>query len=150
MKKKVINSLNYYEILVVETEQAYFLLFRFNAFFHCCIPFTVTTGHNKQMSVDLKTTITKIINGVYCCVSFIHEMYFWFFMYSDYSCQQRDKFIHEKMFLPNFYNSHFAFFEKLFYWATSTTWTKTLDPDPEKPGPWKTWNKYGIKQYVSL
>ena len=23
--------------------------------------------------------------------------------------------------------------------ATSKTWTQTLDPDPEKPGPWKTW-----------
>ena len=47
------------------------------------------------MSVGLKTMSTKIINGVYCCV--IHEMYFWFFMHSDYSCQQRDKFIHEKI-----------------------------------------------------
>ena len=24
-------------------------------------------------------------------------------------------------------------------WATSKTWTRTLDPDPEKPGPRKTW-----------
>ena len=23
-----------------------------------------------------------------------------------------------------------------------------LDPDPKKPGPWKTWNKYRIKKYV--
>ena len=46
-------------------------------------------------------------------------------------------------------------------WASSKTWTRTLDPDPEKTGPWKTWsqknldpekyeswktwNKYGIK-----
>ena len=22
--------------------------------------------------------------------------------------------------------------------ATSKTWTRTLDPDPKKPGPWKT------------
>ena len=30
--------------------------------------------------------------------------------------------------------------------ATSKTWTRT--PDPEKPGPSKTWNKYRIKKYV--
>ena len=43
--------------------------------------------------------------------------------------------------------------------ATFKTWTRTLDPgpgpripdaDPEKPGPWKTWNKYRIKKYVWL
>ena len=44
--------------------------------------------------------------------------------------------------------------------ATSKTWIRTLDPDPEKPAPWKnldpekheswkTWNKYGIKN-ISL
>ena len=32
--------------------------------------------------------------------------------------------------------------------ATSKTWTQTLDPDPEKAGPRKTWNKYRIKKYV--
>ena len=71
-----------------------------------------------------------------------------------------------------------------FKWATSKTWTQTLDPDPgpwtrtldpgpwtldpdpgpwtrtldqtlknldpEKPGTWKTWNKYRIKKYVWL
>ena len=30
--------------------------------------------------------------------------------YSDYSCQQRDKFIYEKMFFPILCNTHFAFF----------------------------------------
>ena len=35
-------------------------------------------------------------------------------MYSDYSCQQRDKFIHEKMFFPNMYNSRFPFFLRSF------------------------------------
>ena len=53
------------------------------------------------------------MNGVYWCV--IHKMYFWYFMYSDYSCQQRDKFIYENMFFLNLYNSHFAFLEKHFY-----------------------------------
>ena len=27
----------------------------------------------------------------------------------------------------------------MFIMATSKAWTQTLDPDPEKPGPWKTW-----------
>ena len=30
--------------------------------------------------------------------------------------------------------------KKLFVSTTSKTWTRTLDPDPEKPGPRKTWN----------
>ena len=29
--------------------------------------------------------------------------------------------------------------KKLFISTTSKTWTRTLDPDPEKPGPRKTW-----------
>ena len=29
--------------------------------------------------------------------------------------------------------------ESYFEEATSKTWTQTLDPDPEKPGPWKIW-----------
>ena len=32
--------------------------------------------------------------------------------------------------------------------ATSETWTRTLDPDSEKHGSWKTWNKYEVKKYV--
>ena len=40
-------------------------------------------------------------------------------MYSDYSSQQRDKFICEKMFFSNLYSSHFPFFffKKLFYYS---------------------------------
>ena len=30
--------------------------------------------------------------------------------------------------------------------ATLKTCTWTLDPEAEKPGQWKTWNKYGIKK----
>ena len=33
---------------------------------------------------------------------------------------------------------------KLISWlqeATSKTWTQNLVPDPEKPGPWKTWTQ---------
>ena len=37
------------------------------------------------------------------------------------------------------------FLEQNFCLVTSETWTRTLDPDSEKHGPWKTWNKYGIK-----
>ena len=40
------------------------------------------------------------------------------------------------------------FLEQNFCLVTSETWTRTLDPDSEKHGPWKTWNKYGIKKYV--
>ena len=47
------------------------------------------------MSIALITTSTKKRNGVYCCV--IHETKY---MYSDYSSQQRDEFIYEKMFFP--------------------------------------------------
>ena len=28
--------------------------------------------------------------------------------------------------------------------ATSKTWTQTLDPDLEKPGPWKTWTQKNL------
>ena len=28
--------------------------------------------------------------------------------------------------------------------ATSKTWTRTLDPDPEKPGPLKTWTQKNL------
>ena len=59
MEKKVIKVLNYYEILVVDTEYLYFSLFHGNTFFHCCKRFTAITGHNKQMSVALITTSTK-------------------------------------------------------------------------------------------
>ena len=31
--------------------------------------------------------------------------------------------------------------------ATSKTWIRTVDLDPQKPGPSKTWNRYGIKKY---
>ena len=34
--------------------------------------------------------------------------------------------------------------------ATSKTRIRTPDPDPEKPGPWKTWDKYGIKNCLIL
>ena len=35
--------------------------------------------------------------------------------------------------------------------ATSKTWTRTLkNLYSEKPGPWKTWNKYRIKKYAWL
>ena len=54
------NFLNYYEILVVGIEYPYFSLFRCNAFFRCCKRFTAITGHNKQMSVALITTSTKM------------------------------------------------------------------------------------------
>ena len=38
----------------------------------------------------------------------------------------------------------------MFIMATSKAWTQTLkNLDSEKPGPWKTWNKYGMKKYVS-
>ena len=37
-------------------------------------------------------------------------------MYNDYSSQQQDKFICEKMFFPNLYKAIFHFFEKLFYY----------------------------------
>ena len=60
MEKKVINVLNYCEILVVDIEYPYFLLFCCNVFFHCCKRFTMITGHNKQKSVALITMSTKI------------------------------------------------------------------------------------------
>ena len=59
MEKKVINVLNYYEILVVDTEYLNFLLFFCNTFFYCCKQFTAITGHNKQMSVALVTRVQK-------------------------------------------------------------------------------------------
>ena len=60
MEKKVINVLNYYEILLVDTEYPYFLLFRCNKIFCFCKRFTAITGHNKQMSVTLITNSTKM------------------------------------------------------------------------------------------
>ena len=32
--------------------------------------------------------------------------------------------------------------------ATSKTWTRTLDPDPEKSGPWKTWETAGYGKMI--
>ena len=29
-------------------------------------------------------------------------------------------------------------------WASSKTWTRTLDPDPEKTGPRKTWSQKNL------
>ena len=34
--------------------------------------------------------------------------------------------------------------ESYFEEATSKTWTQTLDPDPEKPGPRKTWTQKNL------
>ena len=51
------------------------------------------------MSIALITTRTKKWNGVYFCV--MDETKYIVDMYSDYSCQQRDKFMYEKMFFPN-------------------------------------------------
>ena len=51
MEKKVISVLNYYEMLVVDIEYP---------FFHCCKWFTAITGHNKQMSVGLITSSTRM------------------------------------------------------------------------------------------
>ena len=36
--------------------------------------------------------------------------------------------------------------ESCFEEATSKTWTQTLDPDPEKPGLWKTQETAGCKK----
>ena len=64
MEKKVINVLNYYEILLVDTEYPYFLLFRCNKIFCFCKRFTAITGHNKQMSVTLINYEYKNVNDV--------------------------------------------------------------------------------------
>ena len=44
-------------------------------------------------------------------------------------------------FILIFINILWDFFLNVFVWATSKTWSQTLDLDldPEKPGPWKTW-----------
>ena len=60
MEKKVINVLNYYEILLVDIEYPYFSLFRCNKIFRFCKRFTAITGHNKQMPVALITRSTKM------------------------------------------------------------------------------------------
>ena len=49
-----------------------------------------------------------------------NEIYCWYLMYCDYSSQQRDKFVYEKMFFPNLWNSHFPFF-----WETFEMFIKT-------------------------
>ena len=65
----------------------------------------------------LITTTTKIAKWRLLLCNSRNEIYCWYLMYSDYSSQQRNKFVYGKMFFPNLYNnSHFPFFEKIFYY----------------------------------
>ena len=74
------------------------------------------------MPIAFIATSTKKQNGIYCCI--IHKTKYncWYLMYSDYFSQQQDKFIYEKVLFPNLYNSHFHFFEKLFYYYDCKLW----------------------------
>ena len=49
----------------------------------------------------------------------IHEIYFWYFMYCDYPCQQRDKFILEKIF---FLNAILHFLRSFFFIVINAGW----------------------------
>ena len=63
------------------------------------------------MSIALITTSTKKARWhLLLCNNSRNEIYCWYLMNSDYSPQQRDKFIYEKMFFPNLWNSHFPIF----------------------------------------
>ena len=67
--------------------------------------------------IALITTTTKIAKWRLLLCNSRNEICCWYLMCSDYSSQQRNKFIYEKMFFPNLYNnSHFPFFEKIFYY----------------------------------
>ena len=39
------------------------------------------------------------------------------------------------------FSNIFEIIESILAEATSKTWTQNLGPDPEKPGPWKTWTQ---------
>ena len=77
-------------------------------------------------------------------MSYIHAQLYSAFFFSFNFCIQHYKLCFKRELYPEPYlepckTSKMEWLVKYLTAATSKTWTGTLDPDPEKPGPSKTW-----------